>query len=187
MEGYFEIGFIGILSLVFVIFTFKFLCSIKWIQENARKIEIIGYIILCIVAVWQYFIKEGMMGEFYNADTYYVNKKLDIIYNILLRPDSASDYVITWGDQKVDTFLSNELKMTNNIEIVLEVVSAFMIALGRFFDIDQEDKKLKKIRRKCKYKYPAIYNNVCKAESAEEATKMIVIFKIVNQKNNIEL
>ncbi len=73
-----------ILIFIMVIVAFSFFIFNKFINlsnKTARKIEIIGYFFLFVILVWELLIKNIIMNSFYNANSLYLNEKLNYIYS----------------------------------------------------------------------------------------------------------
>ena len=56
---------IVVMVSVLVIVYYKF---VKISDNWARKLEVLGYILLFIVFVWEFIVKNLLMENFYNAD-----------------------------------------------------------------------------------------------------------------------
>ena len=50
----------------------------------ARRIEVFGYILLVVVAIWAFAIKNVAFGDFYNDDLFWMNEKLNYIFRCIV-------------------------------------------------------------------------------------------------------
>ena len=135
-----------ILFLFFGILCTTLLCAfflskyIKISDLTARKIEVFGYILLFVVLVWEFVVKNIVMADFYDSYQYYTNEKLFTIFDTLrniyingsMDISQASEYFLSL---KCSDQLSQQILTTDIIEAVLQIGSAVCIAIGRFQDI----------------------------------------------------
>lgn len=106
----------------------------------ARKIEIIGYVLLFILVVWEFIVKDIMFESFYNADFLYINQKLHYIYSAItsLITGQTYDTVNGWNGfyaNESSKYVQNQLLTVNVIEAVLQLTSVVCIAVGRFQEL----------------------------------------------------
>lgn len=133
---------IAVVVSILVIVYYKF---IKISDNWARKLEILGYILLFIVFIWEFVIKNLLMENFYNADWYYLNQRLDYIFLMLetnLGIGAIDEQTVIEGFRNAvqSDYVQSQIRCVNLIESVLQVLSTIFIAIGRF----QEIKNLRK-------------------------------------------
>lgn len=111
------------------------------ISDNwARKLEVLGYILLFIVFVWEFIVKNLLMENFYNADWYYLNQRLYYMFLMLeanLRIGAINEQAVIEGfkDAVQSEYVQSQLHFVNLIESVLQILSTIFIAIGRFQEI----------------------------------------------------
>ena len=133
---------IVVMVSVLVIVYYKF---VKISDNWARKLEVLGYILLFIVFVWEFIVKNLLMENFYNADWYYLNQRLDYIFLMLetnLGIGAIDEQTVIEGFRNAvqSDYVQSQIRCVNLIESVLQVLSTIFIAIGRF----QEIKNLRK-------------------------------------------
>ena len=105
----------------------------------ARKIEIAGYVFLFVLVIWEFVVKNIMLGDFYNDDWIYLNDKLFAIYTLLsdIIAENNHDALRFWEVFTQDTPESSKLQLlyVDAIEAFLQISSVVMIAIGRFQDL----------------------------------------------------
>lgn len=106
--------------------------------RKARKLEITGYFLLFIVLFWELIFKEILNRNFYNIELFYIQKKLDIVFNIILDDKeriSNFDLVRYFYSLKTDNFLDTQLLIIDIIEAILKILSTIFIAIGRIYEL----------------------------------------------------
>lgn len=106
----------------------------------ARKLEVLGYILLFIVFVWEFVIKNLLMQNFYNADWHYLNQRLDYMFLMLeanLGIGAINEQAVIEGfrDAVQSEYVQGQIQCVNLIESVLQILSTIFIAIGRFQEI----------------------------------------------------
>lgn len=114
----------------------------KLSQRRARKIEITGYYLLFIVLVWEFIIKNLLMDSFYNADLWYIDQKLDYIFQAINRiTENGADIPIGILDEFYNIqsaeFVEKQLFFVNIVESILKITSTAFIAVGRFYELEK--------------------------------------------------
>ena len=140
-----------ILGMIFAL-AWVFGSEIRLSNKTARKIEIFGYLLLVVLLIWEFVIKNICLEQFYNDDWVFLNEKLKIIYttlNDILTGDTTDVNAFT------DTFFQDtnkrveiQLLTVDIIEAVLQILSTICIAVGRFHEL----KKLKQEKTQNKNK-----------------------------------
>lgn len=116
-------------------------CKYVKISDNwARKLEILGYILLFIVFVWEFIVKNVLMENFYNADWYYLNQRLYYIFLMLkanLGIGAINEQAVIEGFQDAvqSEYVQTQMQCVNLIESILQILSTVFIAIGRFQEI----------------------------------------------------
>ncbi len=128
---------IVVMVSVLVIVYYKF---VKISDNWARKLEVLGYILLFIVFVWEFIVKNLLMENFYNADWYYLNQRLYYMFLMLeanLRIGAINEQAVIEGfkDAVQSEYVQSQLHFVNLIESVLQILSTIFIAIGRFQEI----------------------------------------------------
>lgn len=131
----FAIIAIVVSSLVVVYYRF-----IKISDNWARRLEILGYILLFIVFVWEFIVKNLLMENFYNADWYYLNQRLYYIFLMLsadLEISAINEEAVIEGFRNAvqGEYVQSQMLCVNVIESVLQILSTIFIAIGRFQEI----------------------------------------------------
>ena len=122
---------------VIVIVYYKF---IKIIDNLARKLEVFGYVLLFIVFIWEFIIKNILMENFYNADWYYLDQRLKYMF-LMLQADSGigtidKQHVINrFWDVAQSEYVQTQIQCVNLVESILKILSTVFIAIGRFQEI----------------------------------------------------
>lgn len=132
--------FYGILFLCVVPFGYKIIQNLSISSELARKIEIIGYLMMFSSIIWEFVFKDIIMADF-TSDYVYWNMKLDYIFTYIRylfndgawNPDviNIKDYYALGRDE----FLEAELFTMDMITASVELLSAIFIAVGRFDEL----------------------------------------------------
>lgn len=136
----FLFALIAIIVSILVIVYYKY---VKISDNWARKLEILGYILLFIVFVWEFIIKNLLMENFYNADWYYLNQRLYYIF-LMLRADlgiaAIDENAIINGFQNAvqGEYVQSQMLCVNVIESILQILSTILIAIGRFQEIKKK-------------------------------------------------
>lgn len=122
---------------VLVIIYYKY---VKISDNWARKLEVFGYILLFIVFVWEFIVKNILMENFYNADWYYLNQRLYYMF-LMLQADlgigAINEQAVIKGFQDAvqSEYVQTQIQCVNLIESVLQILSTIFIAIGRFQEI----------------------------------------------------
>lgn len=133
----FLFAIIAIVVSILVVVYYKF---IKISDNWARRLEILGYILLFIVFVWEFVVKNLLMENFYNAGWYYLNQRLYYIF-LMLRADLGisainEEAVIDYFQNAVQgEYVQSQMLCVNVVESVLQILSTIFIAIGRFQEI----------------------------------------------------
>ena len=141
--------------------------KLKLKDKTARQIEIAGYYLLFVVLVWELLFKNILSGDFYDADSYYLSEKINVLFQMLesIINDTTPK---TWELSKYFYGLSTtehlnvQLLTIDIIESILKILSTVFIAVGRF----QELKKMK---------------------TKDEANEITKIYAEQNESNNISI
>ena len=132
--------------VIAVVVSFLVIVYYKYIKISdnwARKLEILGYILLFIVFVWEFIVKNLLMENFYNADWYYLNQRLYYMF-LMLRANLGigainAESVIEGFQNAVQTeYVQNQMLCVNVIESILQILSTIFIAIGRFQEIKKD-------------------------------------------------
>ncbi len=125
-------------------FFYTYLKCINFSDETARKIEIIGYVLLICVIIWEFGLKNIDMNDFLVSESYYTVEKINYIYILIEKICSAlgidTSTTNDFFSLKTSDYLNSQILTTNIVEAVLQILSAVFIAIGRL----QELKKRKK-------------------------------------------
>lgn len=133
-----------ILLIFFIIFSIIFIPYFIFIKEGykylsfktARKIEIIGYSFLFISLIWELLFKDFLSKNLFNLDLFYIQEKLNIIFNTILNEKNNSYNLIkSFNILKIDKFLEIQLFAIDLIEILLKIISTILIAIGRIHEL----------------------------------------------------
>lgn len=138
--------------IVAAVISFLVIAYYKFVKISnnwARKLEVLGYILLFIVFVWEFVIKNLVMENFYNADWYYLNQRLDYMFLMLeanLGIGAINEQAVIEGfrDAVQSEYVQSQIQCVNLIESVLQILSTVFIAIGRFQEIKnstREDNK----------------------------------------------
>ena len=142
MKVIFPIIYIFILiSLLVGGLTIFYIKKVKMKDETARKVEIFGYATLFCVIIWEYAIKNVLMGDFYTSD-YYINEKINTLFfslnSFINRNADNVRYFSLFSDLmngEGDKFISIQLRCVDTIEMLLQIISTVCIAIGRFQEL----------------------------------------------------
>lgn len=133
----FMLAIITTIVSVLVIVYYKF---IKISDNWARKLEVFGYVLLFIVFIWEFIIKNILMENFYNADWYYLDQRLKYMF-LMLQADSGigtidKQHVINrFWDVAQSEYVQTQIQCVNLVESILKILSTVFIAIGRFQEI----------------------------------------------------
>lgn len=116
---------------------------IKISDKLARKLEVFGYILLFIVFVWEFIVKNILMESFYNADWYYLNQRLQYMFlmlkaNLGIGGVNVDSVIKGFGDAVQGEYVQSQMLWVNIIESTLQILSTIFIAIGRFQEIKKE-------------------------------------------------
>ena len=116
---------------------------VKISDDWARKLEVFGYILLFIVFIWEFIVKNLLMENFYNADWYYLNQRLYYMFLMLkanLGIGGINEEAVISGFQNAvqGEYVQNQILCVNVIESVLQILSTIFIAIGRFQEIKKK-------------------------------------------------
>lgn len=131
-------------SWIVVLATFGIL-KIPFSHDLARKIEIIGYILLLILLLWQLVVRDSLVSMS-NHD--YLEIKVDTIFQYLTSHNADKDtlfqdYYYKIADGESRHHVEEELRISNYIVVGLQILSTIFIAIGRFDDISIKKKENK--------------------------------------------
>lgn len=108
-------------------------------DRTARKIEIVGYVLLIVIIVWEFIVKNILMSEFYLSESVYTVEKLNRIYTLLFNLcqhfNIDTPRVSDFFDLEHSDYLNLQLLTTSIIEAILQILSAIFIAIGRFQEL----------------------------------------------------
>lgn len=116
----------------------------RYVSDSmARKLEIIGYVLLFISIVWQMIVKDILMDSFYNAKWLYLDNNLFQIHTMLKEHVNGWQPITENYRYQMQTSQNDrvqlQMKFVDISEALLTLFSTALIAIGRFQD-------LKKIR-----------------------------------------
>ena len=121
-------------------------CKFVKISDNwARKLEVLGYILLFIVFIWEFIIKNLLMENFYNADWYYLNQRLSYMF-LMIEADmgigaiNEQSVIEGFWNAVQSEYVQTQIQCVNLIESVLKILSTVFIAIGRFQEIKSQRK-----------------------------------------------
>ena len=109
---------------------------IKISDKMARKIELLGYLLLFIVLIWEFIIKNLIMDDFFNGNWYYLDQKLSYIFYMLyanLGYSGIDEQAILEGftHSIPGVYIQQQIFCVSLIESLLKVFSTVFIAIGR--------------------------------------------------------
>lgn len=142
--------FAAIVILFYVIllvglFIFLYYRIIPMKNETARFCEIIGYALLIVFIIWEMAIKDILLSEFYNDDWYYLNQKLNIMFDAIatLINNGSFDTNVAWKQFNMNTseYTNIQLLTVDWIEFFLQLFSTIGIAIGRFQELKNRKEK----------------------------------------------
>lgn len=115
------------------------ICYFKYIRISditARKIEILGYILLFIVLVWELVLKNLFMERFYDLNWFYLNEKLHYIFLMMesdLGISAINNQAVIDGFNSAfpKDYIQIQMKFVDIIESGLKIISTIFITLGR--------------------------------------------------------
>ncbi len=122
--------FFIILVLVFG-FGYVFLKFLKISDVRARQIEIIGYMLLFVLIIWTFLIKNILSSDFYNNDLLII-EKLNGIFSAITNPDYETHRFWSWNESD---YVKGQLLYIDIIEFLLQVSSTVCIAIGRLQEL----------------------------------------------------
>ena len=131
---------IAVVVSVLVIVYYKF---VKISDNWARKLEVLGYILLFIVFIWEFIIKNLLMENFYNADWYYLNQRLSYMF-LMIEADlgigaiNEQSVIEGFWNAVQSEYVQTQIQCVNLIESVLKILSTVFIAIGRFQEIKSQ-------------------------------------------------
>jgi hypothetical protein len=120
-----------VVSIIVVALCYFYLKNVELRDERARKIEILGYVTLLIVIVWEFGIKNVLMSGFYNSDIFYISQKLDYIYNAVTDGTIQSYGNPSYWNMRTNDAVETQILAVNVLEALLQIFSATCIAIGR--------------------------------------------------------
>lgn len=139
-------------AVIFMLFSITVIIAVSvWFYYNyisisdstARKIEILGYIFLIVLIIWEFAIKNIAFGEFYDIEWYYLSEKLKIIYSGIESIIQNSTFNTSLGTDVIWNKTSDDLKLqlltVDIIEVVLQILSTVCIAIGRFQELKKKN------------------------------------------------
>lgn len=115
----------------------------KYVRLNditARIIEILGYLLLFVVLIWELVIKNLMMDSFYNSDFSHLNNKLNHLW-FMIDDELKGDSVSCWKEYEEffsvgpGKHIEEQKKCVDIIEVILKILSAVFIAIGRIQEL----------------------------------------------------
>ena len=122
---------------VLVIFYYKF---IKISDNWARELEVFGYVLLFIVFIWEFIIKNILMENFYNSNWYYLDQRLKYMF-LMMQANSGvgtidKQHVINrFWEVTESEYVQTQIQCVNWVESILKILSTVFIAIGRFQEI----------------------------------------------------
>lgn len=134
--------------ILFVVATFfyTYLKCINISDETARKIEIIGYVLLVCVIIWEFGLKNIDMNDSLVSESYYTVEKINHIYMLVEKLCNTlgidTDITANFYSLKTSEYLDSQILALNAVEAILQILSTVFIAIGRL----QELKNSKKYR-----------------------------------------
>lgn len=133
-------------AMITMVVSFLVIAYYKYVKISddwARKLEVFGCILLFIVFVWEFIVKNLLMENFYNVDWYYLNQRLYYMF-LMLKADLGigrinEEAVISGFQNAVQgEYVQNQILCVNVIESVLQILSTIFIAIGRFQEIKKK-------------------------------------------------
>ena len=132
--------------MIAIVVSFLVVVYYKYVKISdswARKLEVFGYILLFVVFVWEFVVKNLLMENFYNADWYYLNQRLYYMFLMLkanLGIGAINEEAVISGFQNAvqGEYVQSQILCVNVIESILQILSTIFIAIGRFQDIKKE-------------------------------------------------
>lgn len=112
----------------------------------ARKIEFIGYILLIILLIWEFVIKDLVFYENFDPKWYILEQQLDTMFIMIKQssgrynPNSEKlyEYFRTCGN--ATSYVTTQLRIIKGIEALLQISSTVCIAIGRLQDLQFKEK-----------------------------------------------
>ena len=133
-------------AMITMVVSFLVVAYYKYVKISddwARKLEVFGCILLFIVFVWEFIVKNLLMENFYNVDWYYLNQRLYYMF-LMLKADlgigGINEEAVISGFQNAvqGEYVQNQILCVNVIESVLQILSTIFIAIGRFQEIKKK-------------------------------------------------
>ncbi len=133
-------------AMITMVVSFLVVAYYKYVKISddwARKLEVFGCILLFIVFVWEFIVKNLLMENFYNTDWYYLNQRLYYMF-LMLKADlgigGINEEAVISGFQNAvqGEYVQNQILCVNVIESVLQILSTIFIAIGRFQEIKKK-------------------------------------------------
>ena len=133
-------------AMITMVVSFLVIAYYKYVKISddwARKLEVFGCILLFIVFVWEFIVKNLLMENFYNVDWYYLNQRLYYMF-LMLKADLGigriNEGAVISGFQNAvqGEYVQNQILCVNVIESVLQILSTIFIAIGRFQEIKKK-------------------------------------------------
>ena len=121
-----------ILGMIFAL-AWVFGSEIRLSNKTARKIEIFGYLLLVVLLIWEFVIKNICLEQFYNDDWVFLNEKLKILTGDTTDVNAFTDTFFQDTNKRVEI----QLLTVDIIEAVLQILSTICIAVGRFHELNQ--------------------------------------------------
>lgn len=122
-------------SAIFYVF-FKY---INLSDRTARKIEIVGYVLLIVIIVWEFIVKNILMSQFYLDESFYTVEKINYIYILLIKIcrhlNIDTSQISDFFNLEHSDYLNLQLLTTSIIEAILQILSAIFIAIGRLQEL----------------------------------------------------
>lgn len=113
-------------------------------NTTARKIEIIGYVLLISVIFWEFVLKNIDMSDFLISDSYYTVEKINYIYILIEKICNALEIDTSTTNNffslKTSDYLHSQILATNIIEAILQILSTAFIAIGRLQELKNSKK-----------------------------------------------
>ena len=135
-----------IILFVVAIFFYTYYKYINISDETARKIEVIGYVLLVCVIIWEFGLKNIDMNDFLVSESYYTVEKINYIYILVERLCNTlgidTETTANFYSLKTSDYLDSQILTLNVVEAILQILSTVFIAIGRL----QELKNSKKYR-----------------------------------------
>ena len=115
-------------AMITMVVSFLVVAYYKYVKISddwARKLEVFGCILLFIVFVWEFIVKNLLMENFYNTDWYYLNQRLYYMF-LMLKADlgigGINEEAVISGFQNAvqGEYVQNQILCVNVIESVFK-------------------------------------------------------------------